>query len=93
MSAPLVLGALWVIAASITAMLPMRLQIYPGLPLLVAVPFLLGWIGWVHGIWWVVAGLLAFASMFRRPLHYLFLRLMRRPIPDYLDRATRGEDA
>ena len=93
MSAPLVCGALWVIAASVTAMLPMRWQIYPGLPLLVAVPFLLGWIGWVHGIWWVVAGLLAFASMFRRPLHYLFLRLMRRPIPDYLDRARRREDA
>ena len=93
MSAPLVLGALWVIVASVTAMLPMRWQIYPGLPLLVAVPFLLGWIGVVHGIWWVVAGLLAFGSMFRRPLHYLFLRAMRRPIPDYLDRARRGEDA
>ena len=93
MSAPLVLGALWVIAASITAMMPMRWQIYPGLPLLVAVPFLLGWIGWVHGPWWVVAGLLAFGSMFRRPLHYLYLRARGLPIPDYLDRATRGEDA
>jgi len=93
MSPPLVCGALWVIAASVTAMLPMRWQIYPGLPLLVAVPFLLGWIGAVHGIWWVVAGLLAFGSMFRRPLHYLYLRATGRPIPDYLNRARRGDDA
>ena len=93
MSAPLVLGALWVIVASVTAMLPMRWQIYPGLPLLVAVPFLLGWIGVDHGIWWVVVGLLAFASMFRRPLYYFYLRARGLPIPDYLDRATRGEDA
>lgn len=93
MSLPLVLGALWVIAASVTAMLPMRLQIYPGIPLLLAVPVLLVWIGMAHGIWWVVAGLLAFGSMFRRPLYYLFLRVTGRPIPDHLNRAVNGEDA
>lgn len=93
MSPPLVLAALWVIAASVTAMLPMRLQIYPGIPLLLAVPVLLVWIGIAHGIWWVVAGLLAVGSMFRRPLHYLFLRLTGRKVPDHLTRAANGEDA
>ena len=93
MSPPLVLGALWVIAASVTAMLPMRLQIYPGIPLLLAVPVLLIWIGMEHGVWWVVAGLLAFGSMFRRPLHYLFLRATGRTVPDHLSRAANGEDA
>ena len=92
MSAALICGALWVIAASVTAMLPMRLQAYPGLPLLIAAPLLLGWIGWVHGIWWVVAGLLAFGSMFRRPLEYLMRRVMGWPIPDHLNRAVEGKD-
>lgn len=93
MSLPLILGALWVIAASITAMLPMRLQIYPGIPLLLAVPVLLVWIGVAHGIWWVVACLLAVGSMMRRPLHYFFLKLTGRPIPDHLNRAAHGDDA
>ena len=92
MSAALICGALWVIAASVTAMLPMRLQAYPGLPLLIAAPLLLGWIGWVHGIWWVVAGLLAFGSMFRRPLEYFLRRAMGWPIPDHLNRARMGEE-
>ena len=71
MSLPLVLGALWVIAGSITAALPMRLQRYPGIPLLLSAPVLLIWIGWVHGFIWVAAGLFAVLSMFRRPLNYL----------------------
>ena len=93
MNGSLTLGALWVIAASGTAMLPMRWQIYPGLPLLIAAPVLLAYIGWQHGIWWVVAGLFAFGSMFRRPLYYLFLRVTGREIPDHLRRAVDGEDA
>ena len=71
LSTPLILGCLWVIAAAGTAMLPMRLQRYPGLPLLVAAPVLLVWIGQVHGWLWLAAGLFAFLSMFRRPLNYL----------------------
>ena len=35
MNNPLVIGCLWVVAATITAMLPMRMQRYPGLPLLI----------------------------------------------------------
>ena len=82
MSLPLVLGALWVIASAITAMLPMRLQRYPGLPLLVAAPVLLIWIGMVHGWLWVAIGTFAFLSMFRRPLNYLIRMALGLPLPE-----------
>ena len=36
MSLPLILGCVWIIVAALTAMLPMRLQKFPGLPLLIA---------------------------------------------------------
>ena len=74
MSLPLTLGCLWVLVAAVTAMLPMRLQRYPGVPLLLAAPVLIVWIGAVHGWWWSAIGLAAFASMFRRPLIYLWQR-------------------
>ena len=38
MSLPLILGALWVVAGAVTALMPMRLQRYPGIPLLIAAP-------------------------------------------------------
>jgi Protein of unknown function (DUF2484) len=81
MSSPLILGALWVIAAAVTATLPMRLQRYPGLPLLVAAPVLLIWIGLVHGFVWVAFGTFAFLSMFRRPLNYLSRMALGLPLP------------
>lgn len=71
MSLALTFGCLWVVAAAVTATLPMRLQRYPGLPLLLAAPVLLVWIGRVHGWMWLAFGLFAFVSMFRRPLDYL----------------------
>lgn len=58
------------IAAAITAMLPMKYQYPPGLTLLIAAPFLLGFMGYQHGVWIAFAGLLAFVSMFRHPLKY-----------------------
>lgn len=68
MAPSLIAGCLWVVAASATAMLPMRRQMAPGLVLLVAAPVLILWIGMTVS-WWVGAlGLLAFLSMFRRPL-------------------------
>ncbi len=79
MTSPLVLGCLWIIAAAITAMLPMRLQKFPGVPLLLAAPVLLVWIGKAHGWGWLAFGLFAFASMFRRPLIYLARRAMGLP--------------
>lgn len=79
---PLILGALWVIAAAITAMLPMRAQMVPGLTLLAAAPVLLTWIGMTQGFAWVAAGLFAFLSMFRRPLTYFARKALRLPLPD-----------
>ncbi len=82
MSLPLIVGALWVIAVAITAMLPMRRQFIPGLPLLIAVPFLLIWIGWTHGWLWVAVGTFAFVSMFRRPLNYFIRKALSLPLPE-----------
>ena len=75
MSPPLVLGCLWVLAAAVTAMLPMRRQMVPGLTLLV----LLVWIGYQHGSLWLAVGLFAFLSMFRNPLLYFLRRALGRP--------------
>ena len=85
MSLPLLMGCLWVIAATITAMLPMKQQMVPGMTLLVLAPVLLLWIGLSHGWRWVAVGLFAFLSMFRRPLLYFARRglgLAVEPSPD-----------
>ena len=79
MSPPLVLGCLWVLAAAVTAMLPMRRQMVPGLTLLIVAPVLLVWIGIVHGWLWLAIGLFAFLSMFRNPLLYFLRRALGRP--------------
>jgi len=78
MSAALITGCLWVLASAIVAMLPMRMQYPPGLALLIAAPFLLVWIGVVHGWVWLVIGLFAFVSMFRNPLIYMAKRVRGR---------------
>jgi hypothetical protein len=74
----LTLASLWVLAAAITAFLPMRYQYVPGLTLLVlAVPllvFVARDVGWV----WVAVVLFAVLSMFRRPLMGLARHLRRR---------------
>ena len=49
MSLSLIVFCLWVVASTIVAMLPMRLQYAPGLALLIAVPFGLTWIAFDHG--------------------------------------------
>jgi hypothetical protein len=81
MSSPLILGCVWVIAAAVVAMLPMRRQMLPGLALLIAAPALLIWIGLVHGWVWLGFGLFAFLSMFRNPLLYFLRRALGRPAP------------
>jgi hypothetical protein len=81
MSLPLILGALWIIAAAVVAMLPMRRQMVPGMALLIAAPVLLVWIGYVHGWLWLAFGLFAFVSMFRNPLLYFLRRALGRPAP------------
>jgi hypothetical protein len=78
---PLFFGCIWILLAAIVAMLPMKRQIVPGLALLIVAPFLLAWIGWVHGWVWVFAGCFAFVSMFRNPLIYFIRRALGRPAP------------
>ena len=82
MSVTLIFGALWVVAGAVTAMLPMRLQRYPGLPLLIAAPVLLIWIGMTHGWLGTAIGLFAFLSMFRRPLNYLIRMALGLQLPE-----------
>ena len=79
MSPPLIFGCLWVLAAAVTAMLPMRRQMVPGLTLLIVAPVLLVWIGLAHGWFWLAIGLFAFLSMFRNPLIYFARRAVGRP--------------
>jgi hypothetical protein len=88
MSLPLILGALWVIAAAGVALLPMQRQMLPGVVLLIAAPLLIAWIGWVHGIWWLLFGLFAFLSMFRRPLIYFARRALGLPVQDPVEERT-----
>lgn len=65
---------LWVLAAAAVALLPMRHQFVPGLFLLVLAPALLIWVAFEAGLIWSLFALLAFGSMFRKPLKYLALR-------------------
>ena len=74
MSLPLILGCIWVLVAAATAMLPMRGQMVPGLALLVSAPVLMFWIGAAHGWVWLLPALLAFGSMMRNPLIYIWKR-------------------
>jgi hypothetical protein len=76
MSLPLLLGCLWVVAATVTALLPMHRQMVPGFTLLVVAPVLLLWIGLEHGWLWLAFAAFAFASMFRRPLVYMLRRAL-----------------
>ena len=78
MSLSLISAAIWVLAVTVVAMLPMRLQWVPGVALLLVAPVLLGWMAVDHGPWGIVVGGLAFLSMYRRPLGYLARRILDR---------------
>jgi len=78
LSPSLIAGALWAIAATIVALLPMRMQFPPGIILLISAPVLILWIGATHGWIWAALGLAAFLSMFRRPLWYLVRKAVGR---------------
>ncbi|MGR3323393.1 MAG: DUF2484 family protein [Pseudooceanicola sp.] len=80
MSPVLILGCLWVLAAVVVAMLPMQLQIVPGVALLIAAPVLIGAIFWLHGWLWGGFAVFAFASMMRNPLRYFWSRLNGGPV-------------
>lgn len=70
MSLSILLSALWVLAATGVAMLPMRWQFPPGIALLLAAPVLIAFLGYEHGAVAAIAGLAAFVSMFRNPLRF-----------------------
>lgn len=78
---PVIAAVIWALAATVTALLPMRAQMIPGLALLVAAPILIVWIGVAYGWLWAVPALLAFVSMFRNPLLYFARRALGRPAP------------
>ncbi len=80
MSWALIVACIWVLAATVTAMLPMKRQMAPGITLLVLAPVLIAWIGWQHGWLWAVFGLFAFVSMFRNPLIYFAKKAMGKPV-------------
>ena len=72
----LVFSCLWVLAATVVAMLPMRYQYIPGIVLLLAAPVLIYLIGRDVALWAGIAATLAFVSIFRNPLRYFGKRAM-----------------
>ncbi|WP_395541952.1 DUF2484 family protein [Neotabrizicola sp. sgz301269] len=88
MSGALIAAIFWALTATVTALLPMRRQMVPGLALMIAAPLLIIWIGYVHGWLACILALLAFVSMFRNPLLYVFRRMTGRaaPVPPELER-------
>jgi uncharacterized RDD family membrane protein YckC len=90
MSPPVVAACLWVLAATVTAFLPYRLQYPPGLMLLLLAPLILVWMGWQHGPWVALIATLGFVSMFRNPLIYLGRRALGLPARRPAERAEDG---
>ena len=71
-------ACLWVVAAAIVALLPMRRQYAPGFFLLGLAPVLIVWLSLTYGWWIGIVALFAFVSMFRKPLFFIGKRLMGR---------------
>ncbi|RYH07662.1 DUF2484 family protein [Tropicimonas sp. IMCC6043] len=69
----LVLGCLWVLVGTATALMPMRYQYLPGFLLLLSAPVLIWKIGVAYGWLPLLLVTAAFASMFRKPLRALAL--------------------
>ncbi|WP_413877261.1 DUF2484 family protein [Albidovulum sp.] len=78
MGTPLVLAFLWVVAATVVAFLPMRLQFVFGFFLALSAVALIVWLSVSLSPWIGVAALAAFVSMFRKPLGYFAKRLAGR---------------
>ena len=70
------LACLWVVAAALVAMLPMRWQFVPGLALLLGAPVLIWRLGVEYGWPAALVAVLAVLSMFRRPLQYYARRAL-----------------
>jgi hypothetical protein len=66
---------LWVFASAICAMLPIRHQYIPAVILLIAAPILIITIGVQISPWVAIAAVVAFLSMFRNPLRFIWAKL------------------
>lgn len=69
------LCVLWVLASVAVAMLPIRLQYFPAVALLIAAPVLIFLIGQQVGWFMALLALAAFVSMFRNPLKFIYAKL------------------
>ena len=72
MSASAIIAALWALAATATAFLPMRRQYLPGITLLCVAPVIILCLGVDYGAIVGILAALGFVSMFRNPLIYFF---------------------
>ena len=66
---------IWVFASAACAMFPMRYQYVPAVILLIAAPVLILLIGIQVSAWIAIAAVVAFISMFRNPLRYLWTKI------------------
>ncbi len=78
----MIFAGLWVICATIVALLPMRLQFPPGFALLICAPFLIVWLGYDHGWFWSVLAFGGFASMFRNPIRHYWRKWSGREVTE-----------
>lgn len=78
----IIFAALWVICATIVALLPMRLQFPPGITLLICAPVLIAWLGYDFGWFLSVLAFAAFVSMFRNPIRHYWCKWTRREVPE-----------
>lgn len=70
MTLSILVAALWALAATAVAFLPMRRQYLPGGLLLAAAPAVIVWLGIDLGWIAAIAATAGFVSMFRNPLRY-----------------------
>lgn len=76
----IIFAAFWVVASTITALLPMRHQYKPAITLLILAPALILWLGYDFGWWLSALALIGFVSMFRNPLRYIYKKLACVPV-------------
>ena len=79
-SASIVSCCVWALLASVTALLPLRVQYAPAIMLAIVVPFLLIFLGFEHGLGAVALGLAAFVSLFRVPLLNVARQMIGGPV-------------
>ncbi|NOD61867.1 MULTISPECIES: DUF2484 family protein [unclassified Ruegeria] len=77
-----IFSALWVICATVVAMMPMRLQFPPGIVLLICAPVLIVWLGYDHGWVWSALAFGGFVSMFRNPIRFFWRKWTGREVAE-----------